>query len=101
MLQFTPARHDDEVELAFFFFCNVTAAQNAFASFLNIDIVQYWNDLSRQRDESGPVCALNSGDKRTGRFFGVGGTNYIDVWHQTDGTHRLNRLMGRAIVHHP
>src|SRR5713101_1464242 len=84
VLQFTSTRHDDEVELAFFFFCNVTAAQNAFASCLNIDIVQYWNDLSRQRDQSGPVCTLNSGDKRTGGFFRIGGTNYVDVWHQTN-----------------
>src|SRR5207245_10642248 len=78
MLQLATARHNDQIEFAVFLLRDITASRDAFASRLNVDIVQNRNDLTRERKKCWPIDSLHGSGKGTGGFFWIGRPNYVD-----------------------
>src|SRR5262249_46731670 len=73
-------------------------AQHAFPAQVCIDFVQYWNGLTREREQSRPIDSLHRCYKCACGFFGVSGPNHVDVRHQTNRADGLHRFMRRAVL---
>ena len=97
MLQFAPARKDNQIEFAGFLFRDITAAQHAFTTQIYIDLVQHRNSLTREREERRAVRSLHRGDKCARGFFRISGPNHVDVRDQTNRADGLDRFMRRTV----
>src|SRR2546430_5685418 len=53
--------------------------------------------LPCKREKRGSVSSLHRRHERACGLFGIGGSNYVNVWHQADGTHGLYRFMSGTI----
>ncbi len=97
MLQFAPARKNDQIEFARFALRDITTARHAFATRLHIDLIQHRHSLPGEREQGRAVDPLRRGDKRSGRFFGISRANDIELRDHPQAAHRFDRLMRRAI----
>src|SRR5262249_56592400 len=79
MLQSAAERHNEEIDFSFFVLRDVTAACDAFAAQLKIDIVQDRKHLAGERDESWTIRALHCGHECANGFFGIGRANHVDT----------------------
>ena len=100
MLQFAAARKNDEIEFPAFALRDVTAARHAFAPRLHIDLVQHRHGLPGEREQGRAVDALRRGDERSGGFFRISRANDIELRHDAQAAHGLDRLVRRAIFAH-
>ena len=98
MLQFAAAREDDQIEVAAFPFRDVTATQHSFATQFWINVVQYWNGLTREREQSRSIGPLHRRCKCACGFFRVSRPNHVDVRNQANGADGLDRFMRRAVL---
>src|ERR1700758_1270912 len=98
MLQFAATRENNQVEFAAFLFCHVTAAEHSVATHVHGDVVQDWNGLARQREQSRPVDSLHRRYKGACRFFGISWSNHINVRHQANRADRLHWFMRRTVL---